>query len=376
MHPPIHILSFISIMSLMLGSLTGCGEKRIHVATTTETPEQEILIEPSDIHSEAKTAELNDTALDESDISLLSPKIDVDSKEPAVTFASVMPNEPVNMAHAPSVDAKEEPAEPNAVHVNDSASPTAESNISSVSKPSSSPESKFTEATPTRTDDEMANPLLSEGQDVSAQTDSSLEDRTSEEVTAGDVSDSASAFREDSGRLLIEPSSDLMDTPFSQDSATGLKNSFADEDIAPAPKTLEIAKAQPADNLEDQIDRIKKEELASVKAGLQDVFFPFDSWTLTKEGKLSLKNTLDWFKHDFSSVLIIEGHSDQRGTQAYNMILGKRRAHAIRDYLSKSGIDPSHLIPISYGKDKPFCQDITEVCHQLNRRGHLLVQNP
>jgi peptidoglycan-associated lipoprotein len=57
------------------------------------------------------------------------------------------------------------------------------------------------------------------------------------------------------------------------------------------------------------------------------------------------------------------------------MVLGKKRAMAIRDYLAQLGVDPSRLSVISYGKDKPFCQDATEVCYQLNRRGHLLVQN-
>ncbi len=373
MHPSTHILSFISITSLILGILTGCGEKRIHVASSSGTPAQEILIEPTDIKPEATTAELNDTSLDESDLSSLDSKIDIISEEPPTSFASVMPNEPVNMAHAPSVASKEDSSEPNTVVMNKSSSnsPIADPN------PSSSPEPEFTEDAPTLTDNDVALPPLSEGQDFLAQSDSSVETNSYEEANASDISDNTADFREDSIRPLLEPSSDLMDAPFSQDTSIESENSFSEEDLELAPGMLEIAKTQPADSLQDQIDRIKKEELATAAAGLQDVFFPFDSWTLTKEGKLSLKSTLDWFKHDFSSVLIIEGHSDQRGTQTYNMILGKRRAHAVRDFLSKSGIDPSHLITISYGKDKPFCQDITEVCHQLNRRGHLLVQqNP
>ncbi len=372
MHPSTHILSFISITSLILGSLTGCGEKRIHVATTTETPGQEILIEPADLNPVVTMAELNDTSLDESDLSSLGSKNDSSSEEPPTSFASVMPNEPINMTHAPSRAAKEGSSEPNTVAMNN---PSSSSPIADPS-PSSIPEPEFTEDAPSFTDNEVPLPPLSEGQDFSAQSDSSIEANTYEEAKASDISDNTADFREDSSRPVLEPSSDLMDTPSSQDTSIESGNSFSEEDVELAPGTIELAKAQPADSLQNQIDRIKKEELATVSAGLQDVFFPFDSWTLTKEGKLSLKSTLDWFKHDFSSVLIIEGHSDQRGTQAYNMILGKRRAHAVRDYLSQSGIDPSHLITISYGKDKPFCQDITEVCHQLNRRGHLLVQNP
>jgi peptidoglycan-associated lipoprotein len=121
---------------------------------------------------------------------------------------------------------------------------------------------------------------------------------------------------------------------------------------------------------------MKEEELAAAAAGLEDVFFQFDSWTLTEEGKQTLERTLGWFEQDPSSNLIIEGHADQRGTQAYNMVLAKKRAAAVQDYLSQLGVSPSRLAVISYGKDKPFCQDATEVCYQLNRRGHLLVPNP
>jgi peptidoglycan-associated lipoprotein len=124
------------------------------------------------------------------------------------------------------------------------------------------------------------------------------------------------------------------------------------------------------------MNRMKEEELAAAAAGLEDVFFQFDSWTLTEEGKQTLERALGWFEQDPSSNLIIEGHADQRGTQAYNMVLAKKRAAAVQDYLSQLGVSPSRLAAISYGKDKPFCQDATEVCYQLNRRGHLIVKNP
>jgi peptidoglycan-associated lipoprotein len=147
------------------------------------------------------------------------------------------------------------------------------------------------------------------------------------------------------------------------------------KDTEPIPETFQVAKAEPSEIIREQLDKIQEEELATVSAGLEDVFFQFDSWSLTAEAKDSLERDMAWLTNDPSSLLIIEGHSDQRGTQAYNMVLGKKRAMAVRDFLSQLGVDPSRLTVISYGKDKPFCQDITEVCYQLNRRGHLLVQN-
>jgi peptidoglycan-associated lipoprotein len=164
-------------------------------------------------------------------------------------------------------------------------------------------------------------------------------------------------------------------SPFPAPTAFQDDLSSSQADMEPIPESFQVAKAEPSDMLRQQLDKIKEEELATVSAGLEDVFFQFDSWSLTAEAKESLERDRGWLTAEPSSLLVIEGHADQRGTQAYNMVLGKKRAMAIRDYLAQLGVDPLRLSVISYGKDKPFCQDSSEVCYQLNRRGHLLVQN-
>jgi len=264
MHPAIHILSLMSIISLTLGSLTGCGERRLHVATVSGTPGQEVALEPIDENLQAQGSGLGNESIDES---ALSSQIPEDG-----------------------------------------------SSDSSLTDPMTS---RFT-------GHDSSFPPLDERQDFSA----------------------------------------------------GLQDRLSGEGIEPVPDTFQIAKAEPSDSLEDQMNRMKEEELAAAAAGLQDVFFQFDSWALTPEAKQTLEHTLGWFKQDPSSHLIIEGHADQRGTQAYNMVLAKKRAAAVQDYLSQLGVSPSRLAVISYGKDKPFCQDATEVCYQLNRRGHFIVKNP
>lgn len=346
MHPAIHIFSFICIISLTLGSLTGCAKKRINVATVSGAPGQEIPLETIDGKSEIPTSGLNFESVDESDLlSQLANSEEAVAAEPSAV--ATVPSDPIDMAHEPTTLAMED---------------------ESLNSPLSDPQ-------PTMEESEFANnneslPPLSEGQDFSTQSNSSPDDITD------DTSATLADLNEDIGAPFPEQRVDLIDSSVSQDSSGELHDPASGEDMEPVPDALQIAKAEPSDSLHNQLDKIQKQEFAAATAGLKDVFFPFDSWTLTEEGKNALKETGRWLKQDFSSVLIIEGHSDQRGTQAYNMILGKRRAIAVRDYLSQLGIDPSHLITISFGKDKPFCLDITEVCHQLNRRGHLLVQNP
>ncbi len=156
----------------------------------------------------------------------------------------------------------------------------------------------------------------------------------------------------------------------------GIGNNDSSLPVEQIPGNIAIAKAKPSEAFRDQLDKMHAEERATLDAGLNDVFFEFDSWNLTAEGRHALDQGAEWLNQKNTSRLLIEGHCDTRGTQAYNLVLGKKRAGAIQDYLVQLGITEDRVAIISYGQDKPFCSDPTEVCHQLNRRGHLLVQNP
>ena len=85
----------------------------------------------------------------------------------------------------------------------------------------------------------------------------------------------------------------------------GLKESPSVERI---PENIAIAKTEPSSGIEEQLARIKEEELATAAAGLQDVFFEFDSWSITEDGKDVLEKSADWLQEDSASHLVIEGH--------------------------------------------------------------------
>ena len=72
---------------------------------------------------------------------------------------------------------------------------------------------------------------------------------------------------------------------------------------------------------------------------LQDVFFEYDSWRITQEGTQALAHDADWLGENQARSLTVEGHCDQRGTQNYNMVLGEKRAEAVRSYLIDLGVD-------------------------------------
>lgn len=123
-----------------------------------------------------------------------------------------------------------------------------------------------------------------------------------------------------------------------------------------------------------QLAEIRSEQIASAAAGLRDVFFAYDSFSITEEGRVALSNNAEWIRSNPYAQLKIEGHCDERGTSAYNLVLGEKRAKAVRNYLVELGVAPDHLAVVSYGKERPFCTEHAESCYSQNRRGHLVVR--
>jgi Outer membrane protein and related peptidoglycan-associated (lipo)proteins len=140
-----------------------------------------------------------------------------------------------------------------------------------------------------------------------------------------------------------------------------------------------LAKVEPSESTARQIEDIRreqaKEQAASAEAGLRDVFFGYDSWTISEEGRQSLMQDAQWIKGNSGALVKIEGHCDERGTLAYNLVLGEKRAKAVRNYLVELGIGANRLAVVSYGKERPFCNERNESCYQQNRRGHVVVRS-
>lgn len=106
---------------------------------------------------------------------------------------------------------------------------------------------------------------------------------------------------------------------------------------------------------------------------LQEVYFGFDSFDLSNDARATLKKNADWLKGNPSVRVEIEGHSDERGTNEYNLALGAKRAQAAKDYLVTLGIPSDRLSTISYGEELPVCREATEDCWQKNRRDRFVV---
>jgi peptidoglycan-associated lipoprotein len=108
---------------------------------------------------------------------------------------------------------------------------------------------------------------------------------------------------------------------------------------------------------------------------IQDAHFDYDKHNLRPDAEAALqsdaKTLTEIIKQYPDFKLTIEGHADERGSEEYNLALGNERAQQAKQYLTQLGLPPAQLNIVSYGKEKPICNEQTEACWQMNRRAHI-----
>ena len=133
-----------------------------------------------------------------------------------------------------------------------------------------------------------------------------------------------------------------------------------------------LGKGNPGASNDYWVNRTRAEQLTA-QSGLQDIQFEFDSYQLTEQAKGVLAANAEWIKAHPNANVTIEGHCDDRGTQAYNYVLGEKRAIRTKAYLASLGVDTNQLQTMTFGKDNPACREYSESCFQHNRRAHLVL---
>jgi len=105
----------------------------------------------------------------------------------------------------------------------------------------------------------------------------------------------------------------------------------------------------------------------------QDVYFDYDSYTLTEPAKKVLDEKIAFLKRFPKVAVTIEGHCDERGTTEYNIALGERRAHDAQHYILNSNSSNLKLTTVSYGKERPVAVGHDEASWAKNRRAHFVL---
>jgi peptidoglycan-associated lipoprotein len=108
---------------------------------------------------------------------------------------------------------------------------------------------------------------------------------------------------------------------------------------------------------------------------INDIHFDFDSYEIRTTDAKVLEASVQWLKTHPDSLVVIEGHADERGTSEYNVALGERRAKASMNYLVSHGIQAKRITVMSYGEERNVCREKIERCWSQNRRAHFLVKS-
>jgi len=106
---------------------------------------------------------------------------------------------------------------------------------------------------------------------------------------------------------------------------------------------------------------------------VKDAYFDFDKADIRPDARSALTETGGFLKSYTQIKVMIEGHCDERGSTEYNLALGDRRAQAVKDFLVSLGVASDRMQTVSYGKERPFCNEHNEECMQQNRRGHFAM---
>jgi peptidoglycan-associated lipoprotein len=142
----------------------------------------------------------------------------------------------------------------------------------------------------------------------------------------------------------------------------------------PTPPQQQTAVTTPTSRIPDAATRARIDQLL---ARIEDAYFDYNQHSLRPDAIKALQADSTELRDIIVQYpdyhLTIEGHADERGSEEYNLALGDARAKAAKEFLVQVGIPSAQLAVVSYGKDKPVCDEHDEACWQKNRRIHIVA---
>ena len=170
-------------------------------------------------------------------------------------------------------------------------------------------------------------------------------------------------------------------TPFTR-SFMGFREPFSHREplcFSPSDESPDCKTIEPWSNIGRGPDQVSTGDEGSLASGERQVFFPdvnfeFDKANLNDLGKGRVRQIAQLLASVPSLKIVVEGHTDFKGSDDYNQTLGDRRAQAVIAELGELGIDPARLSPLSYGESKPIFTEEEDWARAVNRRVQFSVQ--
>jgi peptidoglycan-associated lipoprotein len=177
---------------------------------------------------------------------------------------------------------------------------------------------------------------------------------------ASDVSIDGMGKVDPSGSMKVTPTESTTYRLVAKNDS-GMKDATARITVTPAPS------APPSSG-----DTGNESDSRLFSQNMKDLFFAYDSYDITPESQSIIQADARFLQQHPSMTFVIEGHCDERGSIEYNLTLGEYRANAAKNALVQAGVSATRIRTLSYGKEKPFCNESTESCWQQNRRAHFV----
>lgn len=104
-------------------------------------------------------------------------------------------------------------------------------------------------------------------------------------------------------------------------------------------------------------------------------YFDFDQSTIKNDSKAALIAHAGYLAANGAARVVLEGHTDERGTVEYNLALGERRALSVRGFLLANGAAANQIQVVSFGEERPAVNASNEDAYAKNRRVEVKYQS-
>jgi outer membrane protein OmpA-like peptidoglycan-associated protein len=130
-------------------------------------------------------------------------------------------------------------------------------------------------------------------------------------------------------------------------------------------KRIEAESYRRDQELQDMVVRRNSETQGLVVSLAGDFLFDTDSSTLKPGAYEKLNKIAGVLNQDQSTTIVVKGHTDNRGSESYNMQLSQRRAEAIRNALAQAGVNPARIQAVGYGESQPLVSEDTPAAWRI-----------
>ena len=101
---------------------------------------------------------------------------------------------------------------------------------------------------------------------------------------------------------------------------------------------------------------------------VRTIYFDYDRDTIRSEFEPVLNAHAQYLQGHTNTKVVLQGHTDERGTREYNLGLGERRANAVVRFMTVQGVPSSQMEVVSYGEERPAVRGGNEESYAQNRR--------